>query len=91
MQNRHTYLAILHQTLKPTLNELKLTLASTARNSLRDKLRNMSKDELLAERAKSLKAYNAKDTRVNWYYYSYIDDLCEAKGFVAPSPCIWVL
>lgn len=72
------------------INDLKLTLASSQKNPLRDRLRKMSKEQLLAERAKAVKKYNATGTLVDGNYYHFIDYLCEAKGFTKPRPGIWV-
>lgn len=72
------------------INDLKLTLASTQRNPLRDRLRKMSNEALLAEQAKANKAFYAKDTRANCTYKMFIDYLCEVRGIVKPSPGIWV-
>ena len=72
------------------ITALKLTLNSTAKNPLRDLLRGMSKEQLLAEQVKASKTYNAKDTRDNFCYKMYIDYMCEAKGFTKPTPGIWV-
>jgi hypothetical protein len=64
------------------ITELKLTLTSTKVNPLRDKLREMSKDQLLAEREKAMKDYKSKANVVNTRYYFFVDNLCEAKGFI---------
>ena len=74
-----------------TINEQKLTLKSTKRNPLRDRLRNMTKDELLAERTKAINAMKKHDTLVNWAYYSFIDYLCDTKGFTKSAPGVSVL
>lgn len=72
------------------IDELKLTLASTRKNPLRDKLRAMTDEQLLAEQAKARKAQKAKDTRVNFTYMMFVDYLCEKRGITKPTPGIWV-
>lgn len=64
------------------INELKLTLTSTKVNPLRDRLREMGQDQLLAEREKAMKAYQSKANVVNTRYYFFVDYLCGAKGFI---------
>jgi adenine C2-methylase RlmN of 23S rRNA A2503 and tRNA A37 len=73
-----------------TINELKLSLQSTRRNPLRDKLRAMNNEQLLAEKAKATKAHKAKDTRANFDYMMFLDYLCEVRGITKPTPGIWV-
>jgi hypothetical protein len=70
--------------------DLKLSLASSQKNPLRDLLRKMSNEALLAEQAKASKAFNARDTQANFHYKMFIDHLCEVRGIVKPSPGIWV-
>lgn len=70
------------------ITELKLTLASHKKNPLRDLLRNMSNEQLLAEQKKSLKHINR--SRADWNYNFFIDYLCEERGLVKPKPGIWV-
>jgi hypothetical protein len=72
-----------------TINEQKLTLASTRRNPLRDKLRAMTNEQLLAEKAKATKAQKVKDTRANFNYMMFVDYLCETRGITKPTPGIW--
>jgi hypothetical protein len=72
------------------ITELKLTLASTRKNPLRDKLRAMTNEQLLDEQAKATKAFKAKDTRANFSYMSFIDYLCEVRRITKPTPGIWV-
>jgi hypothetical protein len=64
------------------INELKVTLHSHKVNPLRDKLRAMSQNQLLAEREKAMKDYQSKANIVNTHYYFFVDYLCEAKGFI---------
>ena len=70
------------------LTEKKLTLSSPQKNSLRDKLRAMSNDQLLAEQAKSLK--NINRSHADWNYNFFINYLCEARGIIKPKPGIWL-
>ena len=77
--------------MKPTTEQLKLSLNSHHRNPLRDILRQMSNEQLLAERAKASKAFNAKDTRANFNYFYFIANLCEVRGLVAKTPSIGIL
>ena len=72
------------------ITELKLTLSSQNKNPLRDLLRKMSNEQLLAERQKAVKDFNSKDTRANFNYKMFIDHLCEVRGIIKPTPGIWV-
>lgn len=71
-----------------TINEQKLTLSSHKKNPLRDKLRAMSNEQLLAEKEKSLKHINR--SKADWNYNFFIDYLCECRGITKATPGIWV-
>ena len=71
-----------------TITEQKLTLASTRKNPLKDKLRAMSNEQLQAEQAKSLK--NINRSKADWNYNFFIGYLCESRGITKATPGIWV-
>jgi len=72
------------------IKDLKLSINSSRKNPLRDLLRKMSNDALLAEQAKASKALNAQKTQANLLYKMFIDHLLEVRGVSKPSQGIGI-
>ena len=70
------------------IEEQKLTLANHNKNPLRDRLRKMTNDQLVAEMNNAFQAFQAKDTKPNFNYYMFLSYLCEARGVIKPTPGI---